>query len=250
MKTFVFITGASSGIGEAAAKRLAKEGKNLLLTARRKERLEKLEKQLKRAHGIEVIVRACDLTDRAAVEKLFDAWGKYSVEAVINNAGKALGREPIELANFDDLQQTMDLNISAFLHVLKLSIPLLKKSQGHLVNIGSIAGVEMYENGVTYCGTKHFVHEVTRGIRLELSGSGVRVTEIAPGNVDTEFSRVRYKGDMERVRKVYEGFEPLHAPDIADAIWYALSRPRHVNIQHLLIMPTAQAGSGKIARKG
>jgi NADP-dependent 3-hydroxy acid dehydrogenase YdfG len=160
----------------------------------------------------------------------------------------ALGRDALDAADGGDLQRMIDVNVSAFLHVARLSIAHLKKSKGHLVNIGSIAGKEVYAGGATYCATKHFVHAINDALRHDIAGSGVRVTEIAPGAVDTEFSAVRFKGDKERAKKVYEGYTPLHAEDIADAIWYAISRPAHVNVQHILIMPTAQASVGNIAR--
>ncbi|MDD4287558.1 MAG: SDR family NAD(P)-dependent oxidoreductase [Candidatus Peribacteraceae bacterium] len=248
MESYVLITGASSGIGRATAVRLAKEKKNLILVARRQEKLSALEKELK-PEGVKVVLRPLDLLDRKALEKMFNELKEFPLEAVINNAGKALGRDPLDKASDEDLQGMIDLNISAFLRVVLLSIPHLKKTQGHLVNIGSIAGLEIYENGATYCGTKHFVHAINQGARIDLLGSGIRVTEINPGNVDTEFSVVRYHGDTEKAKKVYQGYEPLHAEDVAEAIWYALSRPKHVNIQQIVIVPTAQTTTGKIARK-
>lgn len=239
--SYTLITGASSGIGEAAARLLAKQKRNLILMARRKERLDAIAEDLKK-EGIDVIVQVLDVTDAAALEKFFASLKDKKIDAVINNAGGAFGRDHLEDATDDDLQKMIDLDISAFTRVTRLSVPHLKKTKGHLIAIGSIAGREVYEGGLVYCGAKHFVHAVIMGLRTELLGTDIRVTEIAPGAVDTEFSLVRYHGDRERAKKVYEGFEPLHAADIADGIWYALSRPKHVTIEHLLIMPTAQSG--------
>ncbi len=240
--SYTLITGASSGIGEATARLLASQKRHLILVARRKEKLDELAQEL-RQQGVDIIVYAVDLTIASDVEALFEQIGKHSIEAVINNAGAAFGRDPLEVATEKDIQGMIDLDISACVRVVRLSIPLLKKTAGHLVNLGSIAGREVYEGGLTYCGTKHFVHALTMGLRTELLGTGIRVTEIAPGAVDTEFSVVRYKGDKERAASIYKGYEPLHSQDVADAIWYALSRPKHVNIEHLLIMPTAQSGT-------
>lgn len=247
MHSYVLITGASSGIGEATARRFAAEGSSLVLVARRKDRLDALEKELE-AFGVDVIVKPLDVTDTGAREALFRELSPLTIRAVINNAGLALGTEALDKADPDDLQTMIDVNVSAFLHVARLSIPHLRTSQGHLVNIGSLAGKEVYAGGSTYCATKYFAHALSEGLRLDLSGSGIRITEIAPGKVETEFSSVRFKGDKARAKNVYEGYIPLHAEDIADAIWYAVSRPAHVNVQYMLIMPTAQASASSIAR--
>lgn len=242
MKKYVLITGASSGIGEATARRLADENCDLILLARRKEKLDSLANDLK-TKGVDVLVQQLDITDTKALEAYFLELSTLSIQGVINNAGMALGKDPLDAADSADLQAMIDLNVSAFLHVAYLSIPHLKKTKGHLINLGSIAGKEVYVGGATYCATKYFVHAINEGLRLDLSGSGVRVTEIAPGAVETEFSAVRFKGDTQRASKVYQGYIPLRPEDIADAIWYAMSRPEHVNIQQLIIMPTAQASA-------
>lgn len=246
MKSFTLITGASSGIGEATARRLASEGRNLLLVARRGDRLEALQRELS---AVEVRPLAVDLTDESAVEAMFAGLAQTPIDAVVNNAGRALGRDPFEKASWADLKGMLDLNVTAFLHVMHRSMPHLIRTKGHLVNIGSIAGLEVYEGGVTYCGTKHFVRAVTQGVRVELVEHEVRVTEILPGAVHTEFSAVRYKGDTARAEAVYEGFRPLSSEDVADAVAYALSRPKHVNIDQVLIMPTAQGRIGKTLKK-
>ena len=164
------------------------------------------------------------------------------IDVVVNNAGLALGLEAFDRNDPLDIERMIDVNVKAFLHIAHLSLPLLRASKGHLINLGSIAGTETYSGGTVYCGTKHFVHAFTRGLRKDLLGSGVRVTIIAPGRVETEFSDVRLKGDTSAAKKVYEGYEPLQPEDIADAIWYCVSRPSHVNIEEMLVMPAAQAG--------
>lgn len=247
MKTFTLITGASSGIGEATARRLARDGRNLILVARRKDRLEALQKEL--SSTVDVQIAGVDLTDRAATQSFFVSMRDRDIDAVINNAGRALGRDRLDAASMDDLQGMIDLNISAFTHVIRLSLPFLVKTKGHLVNLGSIAGLEVYEGGVTYCATKHFVRAMSHGLRIELVEQEVRVTEICPGAVETEFSLVRYKGDNKKAAAVYEGYEPLRPEDIADSIAYALSRPKHVNVDTMLVMPTAQARAGATLNK-
>ena len=241
MQTYTLITGASSGIGEATTRRFAKEGRNLILIARREDRLKKLSSDLQ-TFGIEIMVRALDVTDAEALENFFASLSATSIDVVVNNAGLALGTEPFDRYDFKDIQTMVDTNVTAFMHTAHLSLPFLKKTKGHLFNLGSIAGRETYAGGTVYCATKHFVHAFTGGLRKDLLGSGVRVTTIAPGRVETEFSVVRLKGDEAKAKKVYEGYRPLLPADIADAIWYAASRPRHVNIEEMLIMPTDQAG--------
>lgn len=247
MNTYTLITGASSGIGEATSRALANEGRNLILVARRKEKLDALKHDL----GGQVDVRtfAVDLTDMSAVDKMFSELSGLSIDAVINNAGRALGRDRVEVSKWEDLKGMLDLNVTAFLKVIHCSIPFLKETKGHLVNLGSISGWEVYDGGVTYCATKHFVRAMSQGLRVELVEHEIRVTEIQPGAVETEFSVVRYKGDKAKADAVYEGYDPLRAQDIADAIVYALSRPKHVTIDQMLIMPTAQARMGKTLKK-
>lgn len=238
---YSLITGASSGIGEATARRLAKEGRNLILIARRKEKLEKLSSEISGKH-IDVVIGAFDITDDKALEKFFSTLQDKQIDVVINNAGLALGTEPFDQYDFRDMQTMVDTNITAFMHTVHLSLPFLRKTKGHLINLGSIAGRETYAGGTVYCATKHFVHAFSHGLRKDLLGSGIRITTIAPGRVETEFSVVRLKGDLAKAKKVYEGYRPLKPSDIADAIWYAISRPEHVCIDEMLIMPTDQAG--------
>ncbi len=239
MKQFTLITGATAGIGEATARLFAGQGRNLILIARREERLKKLAKEF---GSVDVKIFRADVTDHKSLEKIFKDLNDVSIDVVVNNAGLALGRDPFDQYDFKDVEPMIDVNIPAFLKVAHLSLPHLKKSQGHLVNLGSIAGIEAYKGGAVYCGTKHFVHAFSRALRHDLLGTGVRVTIIAPGNVETEFSEVRFKGDEKKAKATYEGWRHLKAEDIADAIWYAVSRPKHVDMEQITVMPTDQAG--------
>lgn len=243
MTSYTLITGASAGIGKATAERCAKEGRNLFLVARRGDRLKELQDSLQKQYGVSVRTKELDVTDTKAVDLFFeeDLQG-LTIDALINNAGLALGTEAFDQYNFADIDTMIDVNVRAMMRVAFLTLPLLRASKGHLINLGSIAGIESYAGGTVYCATKHFVHAFTRGLRQDLLGSGVRVTTVAPGRVETEFSDVRLKGNTAAAKKVYEGYVPLQAEDIADAIWYALSRPKHVNMEMMLVMPTDQAG--------
>lgn len=245
---FAIITGASSGIGEACAKALAKEGKNLILLARRKEKLEELKFQLEKEWGIEVLVYPVDLGKMEAIENFFQEIKDVEIDVLINNAGLALGKASFEASEWEDFNQMIDINIRAFTKVAQLAIPHLKKTKGHIINISSIAGMEAYEGGSVYSATKAFVKMISKSLRIDLMGTGVRVTDIAPGAVDTEFSKVRFKGNEELVSPIYKGFTPLYAEDVADTIIFSLSRPKSVNIESILIMPTAQASATRIFR--
>ncbi len=211
------------------------------MIARRKGKLQKLSSELS-SSTTEVIVGALDLTDHKGLETFFAGLQGKQIDAVINNAGLALGTESFDQYDFNDIQTMIDVNITAFMRIAHLSLPFLRKSKGHLVNLGSIAGKETYAGGTVYCATKHFVHAFSQGLRKDILGSGVRITTIEPGRVETEFSVVRLKGDEAKAKKVYEGYRPLLPSDIADAIWYAVSRPKHVNVDEMLILPTDQAG--------
>lgn len=239
--TYTLITGASSGIGEAVARKLASEDRSLILIARRSDRLQALKSELGLT-GVGMRLGAFDVTDESALTAFFADLKGISIDTVVNNAGLALGTETFDQYDFADAKRMVDVNITAFMRIAHLALPFLKQSRGHLVNLGSIAGLETYAGGTVYAATKHFVHAFTEGLRKDLMGSGVRVTTIAPGRVDTEFSVVRLKGDKKKADAVYQGYRPLHADDIADAVWYAVSRPAHVNIEQILVMPTDQAG--------
>jgi 3-hydroxy acid dehydrogenase/malonic semialdehyde reductase len=252
MAKIALITGATAGIGEACAELFASENYNLILTGRRLDRLEKLAASLNKKYNTEVAVCAFDVRDREQVisnfENLPAKWKK--VDVLINNAGLSQGLDPIQNGSLDDWDTMIDTNIKGLLYVSRVvSNWMIDNGKGHIVNIGSIAGKEVYPNGNVYCATKHAVDALSKGMRIDLVQHGIRVTAIHPGAVETEFSEVRFKGDKDRAKKVYDGFEPLVAKDIAETILFVVSRPKHVNINDLLIMPTAQATATNIVRK-
>jgi 3-hydroxy acid dehydrogenase/malonic semialdehyde reductase len=252
MNKIALITGASSGIGEACAHVFAREGYNLILTGRRAERLEQLAEALNTQYNTEIAVANFDIRDKAAVtqnlEQLPEAWKK--VDVLINNAGLSKGLDPVNAGNLNDWEMMIDTNIKGLLYTSKVvSNWMIANGRGHIVNLGSIAGKEVYTNGNVYCATKHAVDALNKGMRLDLLPHGIRVSAVNPGAVETEFSNVRFNGDTERAKKVYEGFEPLAASDIAETIYFVVSRPAHVNINDLTIMPTAQANAVTFARK-
>ncbi|MGE5355108.1 MAG: SDR family NAD(P)-dependent oxidoreductase [Deltaproteobacteria bacterium] len=246
---YTLITGASSGIGRATAFALAKEGRNLLLVARRKERLEKIQSELKESFNIDVIIFDTDLEKIENIDNLFRKLNDFDIEILINNAGFALGRSSIEEYDWDDFNKMIDVNVRAFTRVAQLAIPFIKKNKGHIVNISSIAGLESYEGGSVYCSTKAFVKMMSKSMRIDLAGTGVRVTDIAPGAADTEFSLVRFKGNKDAADAVYKDFIPLYAEDIAETIVFAINRPASVNLDNIVIMPTAQASATRIHRE-
>lgn len=248
----VLITGATSGIGEATARLLASEGLNLILTGRRNERLNSLCKELKDQYGIDCLPLDFDIRKIADVrEALSGLEGKWqNIDILINNAGLAAGLAYVHEADWDDWEQMIDTNLKGLFYLSRLIAPgMVERGSGHIINITSIAGKEVYSKGSVYCATKHAVDAFTRGLRIDLVPYSIKVSAIAPGAVNTEFSMVRFKGDREKAEKVYEGFEPLLAEDIAQAVLFIISRPPHVNINDLLIMPTAQANSGTLVRK-
>lgn len=252
MSNIALITGATAGIGEACAHLFAREKYNLILTGRRKERLEKLADTLYKTHGVQVITGNFDVRNRDEavgwLEALPDEWKKVNI--LINNAGLSRGLDPIQNGNFDDWETMIDTNVKGLLYVSKVvSNWMIGNGSGHIINLGSIAGKEVYANGNVYCATKFAVDALTRGMRIDLLQHGIKVTAIHPGAVETEFSEVRFKGDKERAEKVYLGFEPLNAVDIADTIWFVASRPKHVNINEMVVMPTAQANTTALYRK-
>lgn len=251
-RKIAFITGASAGIGSASAKMFAAQQYNLILAARRKDRIEELAADLKEQFGIAVLSLELDVRDRNAVQKTVEAlpedWQKINV--LVNNAGLASGLSAIDEGDIDDWDVMIDTNVKGLLYVTRAIVPLMKKNEsGHIINVGSIAGKEVYANGNVYCATKHAVDALNKAMRIDLAKFPIRVTAIHPGAVETEFSIVRFKGDEDRASKVYQGFENLVAEDIAEAIWFAVSRPPHVNINELIIMPTAQPMASVIHRK-
>jgi 3-hydroxy acid dehydrogenase/malonic semialdehyde reductase len=252
MAKIALITGATAGIGEACAQLFAREKYNLILTGRRQDRLEKLAASLNKKYNTEVAICAFDVRDREQVTTNFEnlpaKWKK--VDVLINNAGLSQGLDPIQNGSLDDWDTMIDTNIKGLLYVSRVvSNWMIANGKGHIVNLGSIAGKEVYPNGNVYCATKAAVDALSKGMRIDLVSHGIKVTAIHPGAVETEFSEVRFHGDKERAKKVYDGFEPLVANDIAETIFFVVTRPKHVNINDMLIMPTAQAAATIINRK-
>jgi NADP-dependent 3-hydroxy acid dehydrogenase YdfG len=241
------VTGASSGIGEATARGLHKAGFAVVLGARREDRLMAV------AHELGGRGLPLDVRDPASIAGFVDAIGaEYGqVEILINNAGLAAGLQPLAEGNDDDWVQMMETNVLGLLRVTKAMLPLLRRApRAHIVNLGSVAGFEIYVGGVGYTASKHAVRAITKTLRLELMGEPIRVTEIEPGMVDTEFSLVRFKGDRERAANVYKGMQPLTGADIADCIVWVVTRPPHVNIDEMVVRPIAQATVRDVARNG
>lgn len=249
-KRTAFITGATSGIGKATAELLAKNNFRLIICGRRKDRLESLRKELS---GLtEVTVLSFDVRDKEkvlkAIKSLPAEWS--NIDVLINNAGNAHGLAPIQSGDMDDWDAMMDINVKGLLYVSKAIIPgMTERKSGHIVNIGSIAGKEVYANGNVYCGSKFAVDAITNGMRLDLNPFGIKVTGIHPGLVETEFSLVRFKGDTDRAANVYKGIDPLTGQDIADLILFTLTRPAHVAIADMIVFPTAQASATTVTRK-
>jgi len=243
MKT-ALITGASSGIGRATAIALAKAGFSLILCGRRQERLDELKNKLStlgRMHTLNF-----DIRDKDAVFKAIDTLPSdiKAIDVLINNAGNAHGLDPIEKGSLEDWDAMLDINVKGLLYVSKAILPgMLHRESGHIINVGSTAGKEVYPNGNVYCASKHAVDALNQAMRIDLNGKGIRVGAINPGMVETEFSKVRFKDDVERAEKVYQGFQPLKPEDVADIITFMVTRPYHVNIADLTVMCTAQASS-------
>ncbi|MDR0694868.1 MAG: SDR family NAD(P)-dependent oxidoreductase [Prevotellaceae bacterium] len=251
MKKTALITGATSGIGEATAKRLAAGHYNVIITGRRKDRLLAFSGYLKNTYPVDVLPLCFDVCDFEQTGKslgsLPESW--QDIDILINNAGLASGLEALDNGQPDDWQRMIDTNIKGLLYVTKIIAPfMIARRKGHIINIGSIAGREVYANGNVYCATKHAVDALTKSMRMEFLPYGIRVSQVAPGAVETEFSLVRFKGDRLRADAVYEGFHPLEAADIADVIAYIINCPPHVNIADVLVLPAAQAGATMIHR--
>ena len=252
MQKTVLITGATSGIGEAAALKFAESSDRLIITGRRKERLDELAAHLTAAWGTEVLTLCFDVRNRQEVEKhlggLPPEWRQ--IDILINNAGLAVGLSHIDEGDTDDWERMIDTNVKGLLYVTRVIAPLMvSRGSGHIFNIASIAGKEVYENGSVYCATKHAVDALSRAMRIDLLRHGIKVTNIAPGMVETEFSLVRFKGDEERASAVYNGLEALRSEDIAGVIHYCADLPDHVCINDLVITPKAQANATNTIRK-
>jgi NADP-dependent 3-hydroxy acid dehydrogenase YdfG len=248
-KRIVFITGATSGIGEATARLLAKHEFKLILCGRRADRLAKLQKELSALTDVTTL--QFEVRDRhavtAAIQSLPAPWS--AIDVLINNAGNAHGLDPIQSGNVDDWDAMLDINVKGLLYVSREILPgMVSRAAGHVINLGSIAGKEVYANGNVYCASKFAVDALTKGMRIDLNTAGIKVTAIQPGMVETEFSLVRFKGDAERAASAYKGLMPLQGEDIADLILFALTRPAHVVIADLVVFPVAQASAAVVKR--
>lgn len=246
MQQTILVTGATAGFGKAIATKFAANGWKLIVTGRRKEILEELCAELKQKYNAETLALSYDIRDKAAsfsaIATLPDSWKK--IDVLVNNAGLAAGRDHFEDASLDDWEAMIDTNLKGLLYISKAVIPLMiAGNTGHIINIGSIAGKEVYEKGNVYCATKHAVDAISKGMRIDLLEHGIKVTAIHPGAAETEFSLVRFKGDRGMADAVYKGYEPLRGEDIADIVFYTISLPPHVCINDLVVTPTAQANS-------
>ena len=248
----VLITGASSGIGRACAERFAVGGARLILSARRKTRLQELAADLKAQHGTESFLLELDVRDPKIVAVAFNRLpeGWQAIEVLVNNAGLSRGIDKLHEGKLEDWEEMIDTNIKGLLYVSRTVIPgMVERRQGTIVNIGSIAGREVYVGGNVYCATKHAVDAITRGLRMDLVDTPIRVCTVDPGLVQTEFSDVRFQGDAKRAKKVYEGYTPLSPVDVAEAVHYCAAAPAHVQIAEILILPTAQASPTMVHKK-
>lgn len=246
MSKIVCVTGATSGIGRATAEIFAANGYNLIITGRRKEKLEELGEELVSKYKIDLIALNFDVRSNEAVNKAFDSLpeGWRAIDILVNNAGLAVGLGPIQEGVIDDWERMIDTNIKGLLYVSRKVLPwLVERKQGHVFNMASIAGKETYLNGNVYCATKTAVDSLSRAMRMDMVPYGIKVTNVAPGAVETEFSIVRFKGDQQRADNVYKGYEPLTGKDIADTIYYVATMPDHVCINDLIITPKAQASA-------
>lgn len=247
-----FVTGATSGFGKAMSLRLAKLGYQLIITGRRKELLEALAEEIKYKYSVQVLPLNFDVRDRKACEDAVKALPEQfsKIDLLVNNAGLAAGAEPFNESDIEDFERMIDTNVKGLLYITKLIVPgMIERKSGHIVNISSIAGIEVYPNGHVYCATKHAVNAITKGLRLDLVQYGIQVSSISPGMAETEFSIVRYHGDKEKAKTVYAGLDPLTAEDIADALEFIVTRPAHVMINDIQINPSQQANTYVSYRK-
>lgn len=252
MEKTVLITGATAGIGESCAKKFASNGFNLIITGRRREKLEALTKELKAEYGVKILPLAFDVRSLTEVNEALGNLpsGWENIDILINNAGLAVGMSHIQDGDTDDWERMIDTNIKGLLWVTRMVSPgMAARGSGHIINVGSIAGKEIYENGNVYCASKHAVDALSRAMRIDLLRDGVKVTNVAPGLVETEFSIVRFKGDIKKAETPYQGLVPLTGDDIADVIYFCATTPGHVNINDIVVMPAAQASANHYHRK-
>lgn len=252
MRKIVFITGATSGFGKACAKKFASAGYDLILNGRREERLEEIKKQLERQFNIAVCMLPFDVQNKeevfTAIKNIPESW--QSIDVLINNAGLALGRDYFEEANLDDWETMIDTNVKGLLYVSRAVLPyMIAHKKGHVINLGSVAGNEVYEKGNVYCASKFAVDAISQSMRIDMLRHGIKVTNIAPGAAETEFGVVRFKGDADTAKKVYEGLTPLTPEDVADVIFYTTTLPAHVCINELVLTCTQQANAVYFYRK-
>lgn len=252
MKQIALITGATSGIGEATASLLAKNNYNIIITGRRNEKLLLLKEKIESESNSKVFTLNYDIRslseNEAAINSLPEEW--QNIDVLINNAGLAAGYNSIQEGVIDDWERMIDTNVKGMLYITRLISPkMIERGTGHIINISSVAGKETYPFGNVYCASKHAVQSLTKGMRIDLLKHGIKVSSVSPGAVETEFSLVRFGGDNNRAKQVYKGFTPLYAQDIADTILFIVTRPKHVNIDDVLIMPTDQAFSRDFNRR-
>ena len=245
--SYALITGATSGIGKATAEEFAENGWNLILCGRRTDRLQEIKNMLTKPYSIDIMTITIDVRDKEAVRIQFSMIPENiqkEIKLLVNNAGLAAGRNPIHLGEYEDWEQMIDTNLKGLLYVTKNIIPLfIKNGAGHIINISSIAGKENYPDGNVYCATKHAVDSLSQSMRIDLLPYQIKVTNIAPGAVKTEFADIRFKGDQEKIDATYRGYSPLHPKDIAETIYFVATRPYHVNINDITIMPSQQANA-------
>ena len=247
----ILVTGATSGFGKAIAMIFAKNGYDVIITGRRKEKLEEVKAELEK-FGKEVLALQFDVCSneevKAAVSKLTGKWA--NIDVLVNNAGLAVGLSTIQEGDIDDWDRMIDTNIKGLLYITRAISPLMiARKQGHIINIGSMAGKEVYANGNVYCATKHAVDALNKAMRIDMLLHNIKVTGICPGLAETEFALVRFKGDEEKAKSVYKGIQALTADDIAEAVWWVVSRPAHVNILDIVMTPAAQANATTVVRK-
>jgi NADP-dependent 3-hydroxy acid dehydrogenase YdfG len=251
MASFILITGASSGFGAATAKLFASKGFGLVLMARRKNKLDALVNEL--PENIESHILVADVRNEEVVTNAINSLPKHvktGLSILVNNAGLAVGKGPIDRGLIDDWDRMIDTNVKGLLYVSKAVIPLLKaNNKGHIINVASIAGKEVYPGGNVYCATKHAVDALSRAMRIDLVNYNIKVSNLAPGAAETEFSIVRFKGNEAQAKSIYDGYDPLVAEDIAETLWFMCSRPDHVNVNDITLMATAQASAAVFAEK-